>query len=75
MNVLYPKEAKFNKDYYKSTHMPLVEENWKKYGLKSWKIIYFDQEDAKYHETGDNTAVGPWFGCATLLEGDEQADH
>ncbi|CAK4034733.1 Hypothetical predicted protein [Lecanosticta acicola] len=45
--VLYPQGTTFNKEYYKSTHMPLVEKNWAKYGLKSWKVIYFP-DDAPY---------------------------
>jgi hypothetical protein len=27
-------------DYYLKTHMPLVQENWSSYGLKSWKVCY-----------------------------------
>lgn len=45
--VVYPQGCKFDKDYYKSKHMPLVEENWKKYGLKSWKVLYLP-DDAPY---------------------------
>lgn len=47
VTVIYPQGAKFDKDYYKSTHMPLVEKNWKSYGLKSWKVVYFP-DDAPY---------------------------
>lgn len=47
VTVVYPQGAKFNKDYYKSTHMPLVQDKWGKYGLKSWKIIYFG-DDSPY---------------------------
>lgn len=45
--VVYPQGVKFNKDYYKSTHMPLVQEKWEKFGLKSWRVIYFG-DDAPY---------------------------
>lgn len=45
--VLYPQEAKFDKAYYKSSHMPLVEKNWKQYGLKKWQVIYLPS-DAPY---------------------------
>jgi hypothetical protein len=27
-------------DYYLNTHMPLVQEKWGPYGLKSWKVCY-----------------------------------
>jgi uncharacterized protein (TIGR02118 family) len=38
--VLYPRESgsTFDKSYYMSTHMPLVEKHWKKHGLKSYKV-------------------------------------
>jgi len=43
VTVLYPNEedATFDMDYYLSTHMPLVSENWQKYGLKGWRVIQF----------------------------------
>ncbi|KAI5371002.1 putative EthD domain-containing protein [Septoria linicola] len=47
VTVVYPQGAKFNMDYYKSTHMPLVQAKWGKYGLKSWKVIKF-ADDAAY---------------------------
>ncbi|KAJ4514860.1 hypothetical protein HRR83_003223 [Exophiala dermatitidis] len=43
--VLYPNEpdTTFDMKYYLSNHMPLVEERFKKYGLKSWEVIqYYD---------------------------------
>lgn len=38
VTVLYPaaSDAQFDMDYYMKTHMPLVMENWKGYGLESW---------------------------------------
>jgi uncharacterized protein (TIGR02118 family) len=38
--VAYPrnKESTFNKEYYLSTHMPLVAKHWKKHGLKSYAV-------------------------------------
>ncbi|CBX95231.1 hypothetical protein IAQ61_004055 [Plenodomus lingam] len=47
--VAYPRTDKstFNKDYYISTHIPLVEKTWKPFGLKSWTV-------------GELTADGPY---------------
>ncbi|KAH9879406.1 hypothetical protein J1614_002846 [Plenodomus biglobosus] len=38
--IAYPRTEKstFNKDYYVSTHIPLVEKIWKPLGLKSWTV-------------------------------------
>ncbi|KAH7399659.1 hypothetical protein BKA66DRAFT_407131 [Pyrenochaeta sp. MPI-SDFR-AT-0127] len=38
--VAYPRKEgnTFDKDYYVSTHMPLVEKHWKKHGLKSYAV-------------------------------------
>lgn len=47
VTVVYPKGCSFNMDYYKSTHMPLVDEHWKPMGLKSWQILNLG-EDAPY---------------------------
>ena len=44
--VAYPNEpdATFDFDYYKSKHMPLVQEKWAKYGLKSWSTTKFTED-------------------------------
>ncbi|KAH6619897.1 hypothetical protein C7974DRAFT_473764 [Boeremia exigua] len=34
-------DAKYNEEYYKSHHMPLVLEKWAKYGMKSFVITKF----------------------------------
>ncbi|EME88131.1 uncharacterized protein MYCFIDRAFT_148752 [Pseudocercospora fijiensis CIRAD86] len=47
VTVVYPAGGTFNMDYYKSTHMPLVQEKWAKYGLKSWKVVKFP-DDSPY---------------------------
>lgn len=41
--ILYPKGAgpTFDMKYYLATHMPLVADSWKPYGLKSWTIVQF----------------------------------
>ncbi|OAL07742.1 hypothetical protein IQ06DRAFT_289402 [Phaeosphaeriaceae sp. SRC1lsM3a] len=38
--VAYPRAegSTFNKEYYLSTHMPLVAKHWKKHGLKSYAV-------------------------------------
>lgn len=42
--VLYPNEddTKFDLDYYLATHMPLVGQKWKQYGLTGWDVIKHD---------------------------------
>jgi uncharacterized protein (TIGR02118 family) len=47
--VLYPKteSSTFDFDYYKATHMNLVDKAWSKIGLKSWTVIKFG-DDAPY---------------------------
>ncbi|GIZ36586.1 hypothetical protein CKM354_000005600 [Cercospora kikuchii] len=39
ITVLYPQGIQFDMDYYKSTHMPLAQEKWEKFGMKSWKVL------------------------------------
>ena len=43
VTVLYPndEDATFNVDYYLSTHMPLVSDNWKDHGLRGWRVLQF----------------------------------
>ena len=38
--VIYPRKegSTFNKEYYLSTHMPLANKIWKKYGLKGYTV-------------------------------------
>ncbi|KAH7038247.1 uncharacterized protein B0I36DRAFT_77382 [Microdochium trichocladiopsis] len=43
IGVAYPKGANFNMEYYLSTHMPLVQARWGPFGLKSWKVVKFDE--------------------------------
>jgi uncharacterized protein (TIGR02118 family) len=48
--VVYPRKdgtLKFNKDYYLSTHMPLVAKHWKKHGFKSYAVTELNA-DAPY---------------------------
>ncbi|RSL53506.1 hypothetical protein CEP54_010352 [Fusarium duplospermum] len=43
ITVLFPNEtnAKYDFDYYVSNHMPLIQERWGKYGVKSWSATQF----------------------------------
>lgn len=43
VTVLYPNEAdaKYDIDYYKTQHMPLMEKLWGKFGIKSWSVTTF----------------------------------
>ncbi|KAJ9622340.1 hypothetical protein H2203_006558 [Taxawa tesnikishii (nom. ined.)] len=46
VTVIYPNEpnAKFDMDYYLSTHMPLVQKLWGPQGLKSWTVLKFGND-------------------------------
>lgn len=52
--VMYPNEGdiEFDRKYYMSVHMPLVETSWKKHGLNSWQVIEYtkslDGSPSKY---------------------------
>ncbi len=41
ITVLYEnlEDATFDLDYYMSTHMPLVDEKFKPFGLKGWRVL------------------------------------
>jgi len=41
--VLYTSDAKFDMDYYLSSHMPLVKKLWGSMGLKSWTVLKFPE--------------------------------
>lgn len=43
--VMYPNDddIHFDRQYYMSAHMPLVESTWKKYGLNSWQVIEYSK--------------------------------
>ncbi|KAM0541961.1 hypothetical protein ACHAPJ_013023 [Fusarium lateritium] len=45
--LIYPSGPSFNMDYYVNKHMPVVASKWGPYGLKSYKILTF-QEGAPY---------------------------
>lgn len=42
--ILYPAQegAKFDMDYFLSTHMPLAMKHWEQYGLKGYDVTQFD---------------------------------
>ena len=43
LTFLYPNEpnAQYDLEYYKTSHMPLMEKHWTKYGLKRWSVSKF----------------------------------
>jgi uncharacterized protein (TIGR02118 family) len=47
--VIYPRAegSTFDKEYYLSTHMPLVEKHWKQHGLKSFAVSELN-DDSPY---------------------------
>ncbi|KAJ4148602.1 hypothetical protein LMH87_003065 [Akanthomyces muscarius] len=42
VNILYPSGHSFDLDYYLNKHMPIVQKNWKPFGLQSWEIIVLE---------------------------------
>ncbi|EMF16668.1 uncharacterized protein SEPMUDRAFT_145866 [Sphaerulina musiva SO2202] len=46
VTVVYPQGAKFDMEYYKAKHMPLVQEKWGPFGLTSWKVMSFPSDAA-----------------------------
>ncbi|KAI4861562.1 hypothetical protein F4820DRAFT_56878 [Hypoxylon rubiginosum] len=48
VSVAYPVGFKFDMDYYLNHHMPLVQEKWAPFGLKSWKIAQYTSKDSPY---------------------------
>ncbi|KAJ6779289.1 hypothetical protein PWT90_07904 [Aphanocladium album] len=41
VNIIYPSGHDFDMDYYLKEHMPIVENNWKQFGLQGFDIIQF----------------------------------
>ncbi|KAL7622581.1 hypothetical protein AAE478_008088 [Parahypoxylon ruwenzoriense] len=48
VSVVYPAGTKFDMAYYIATHMPLVQAKWTKYGLKSWKVAQYTNDESPY---------------------------
>lgn len=48
VSVVYPMGSKFDMDYYLNHHMPLVQEKWAPFGLKSWKIAEYTNKESPY---------------------------
>ncbi|KAI0594162.1 hypothetical protein F4775DRAFT_575041 [Biscogniauxia sp. FL1348] len=43
LSVVYPAGTKFDMDYYLTKHMPMVQSQWQKYGMKGWKVAQYDE--------------------------------
>ncbi|WYZ45683.1 hypothetical protein EsH8_VIII_000999 [Colletotrichum jinshuiense] len=43
ITVVFPNEpdAKYDIDYYVANHMPMIQDLWGKYGVKSWSVTKF----------------------------------
>ncbi|KAJ3497749.1 hypothetical protein NLG97_g1671 [Lecanicillium saksenae] len=41
VNIIYPSGHNFDMDYYLKEHMPIVEKNWKQFGLQGFEIVHF----------------------------------
>ncbi|KAF1975123.1 hypothetical protein BU23DRAFT_552546 [Bimuria novae-zelandiae CBS 107.79] len=48
VSVLYPRKAKFDMDYYLTSHMPLVKKSWSKYGLEKYTVTQYDDPESPY---------------------------
>ncbi|KAL4881158.1 hypothetical protein BJY04DRAFT_190124 [Aspergillus karnatakaensis] len=46
--VSYPTDTTFDLEYYLAIHMPFVAETWGPFGLKEWKVVQFNSENAPY---------------------------
>lgn len=46
--VLYPnvEDARFDKVYYTSIHIPLVLKQWAKHGLRAWDVVEYEASPA-----------------------------
>ncbi len=64
ITVLYDNvdDATFDLDYYMATHMPLVDEKFKPYGLKGWRVL---------KAVGTPTGAKPLFSIIANLEFDD----
>ncbi|KAF2281371.1 uncharacterized protein EI97DRAFT_429420 [Westerdykella ornata] len=70
VTVLYPckHDARFDLDYYLTTHMPLVKQHWQKHGLQSYRVVQM-QADAPYSIMAQmEFASGEAFGMAVRDE-------
>lgn len=65
--VAYPRKdgATFNKEYYLSTHIPLVEKLWKKHGLKSHTAIEVAEGTYSYSLIMEFETQEGWGAAAT----------
>jgi len=49
VNVIYPPIGsgnKFDMDYYRKFHMPMVQSKWGPHGLRSWQVVQFGPDAA-----------------------------
>ncbi|KAI1380549.1 hypothetical protein F4677DRAFT_262327 [Hypoxylon crocopeplum] len=76
VSFVYPMGAKFDMEYYMKTHMPLVQEKWSKYGLKSWKVAHYTNEEATYCVQAwlEFDDLSQWGTAAASSEGTEIFD-
>jgi uncharacterized protein (TIGR02118 family) len=57
-------DATFDMSYYLKTHMPLVEKNWKQYGLQAWHVVQYGP--------GPDGSKPPYSVCAVLTWGSQE---
>ncbi|KAI5928242.1 hypothetical protein F4810DRAFT_185345 [Camillea tinctor] len=48
MIIGYPKDSKFNLDYYLQSHVPAVINAWKPYGMNNWRTTVAKDENSPY---------------------------
>lgn len=69
VTVVFPNspDAVYDLDYYQTKHMPLIQERWAQYGIKSWSVT-------KFSNGLDGSPPHYAFGSTTVWDSREQVE-